>query len=105
MRRAITSQSASNRERHGFHICGVPVAESRRAGREREIEATGMDEDIKGNDAIEMPANASRRTFIKGIICSGATAFSAGYLFRASLGVPELFAQAAISERLLTLHV
>jgi aerobic-type carbon monoxide dehydrogenase small subunit (CoxS/CutS family) len=64
-----------------------------------------MDEDIKGNDAIEMPANASRRTFIKGIICSGATAFSAGYLFRASLGVPELFAQAAISERLLSLHV
>src|SRR5262245_37702428 len=64
-----------------------------------------MDEDIKGNDAIEMPANASRRTFIKGIICSGATAFSAGYLFRASLGVPELLAQAAISERLLTLHV
>src|SRR5215475_6629238 len=64
-----------------------------------------MDEDIKGNDAIEMPANASRRTFIKGIICSGASAFSAGYLFRASLGVPELFAQAAISERLLTLHV
>jgi len=63
-----------------------------------------MDEDIKGNDAIEMPANASRRTFIKGIICSGATAFSAGYLFRAS-GVPELFAQAAISERLLTLHI
>jgi aerobic-type carbon monoxide dehydrogenase small subunit (CoxS/CutS family) len=64
-----------------------------------------MDEDIKGNDAIEIPADASRRTFIKGIICSGATAFSAGYLFRASPGVPELLAQAAISERLLTLHV
>src|SRR5262245_14061795 len=64
-----------------------------------------MDEDIKGNDAIEIPADASRPTFIKGIICSGATAFSAGDLFRASLGVPELLPQAAISERLLTLHV
>src|SRR5262245_21029144 len=64
-----------------------------------------MDEDIKGNDAIEIAADASRRTFIKGIICSGATAISAGYLFRAPLGVPELLAQAAISERLLTLHV
>ena len=64
-----------------------------------------MAEDIKSNDAIETPADASRRAFLKGVIGSGAAAFSAGYLFRASLGVPGIFAQAGVSERLLTLNV
>jgi aerobic-type carbon monoxide dehydrogenase small subunit (CoxS/CutS family) len=64
-----------------------------------------MDEDIKRNDAADEAANVSRRAFIKGVIGSGAAAFSAGYLFPASLVVPGLLAQAGVSERLLTLNV
>jgi aerobic-type carbon monoxide dehydrogenase small subunit (CoxS/CutS family) len=64
-----------------------------------------MDNDITSHDATDTPSDVSRRTFIKGVIGSGAAAFSAGYLFRASLEGPELFAQAAVSERLLTLDV
>src|SRR4029453_12706274 len=64
-----------------------------------------MDEDLQGNDATETPADLSRRTFIKGVIGSGAAAFSAGYLFRSSTVVPGLLAQAGVSERLLTLNV
>ena len=65
-----------------------------------------MDDDLKSSDeAIETPADASRRTFIKGVIGSGAAAFSASYLFRTSPVVPGLLAQAGVSERLLTLNV
>src|SRR5262245_39934109 len=64
-----------------------------------------MDEEIEGKALTDTPADVSRRAFIKGVIGSGAAAFSAGYLFRASLGVPALFAQAAMSDRLLTLNV
>ena len=64
-----------------------------------------MDEDIKSNDATEAPDDASRRAFIKGVIGSGAAAFSAGYLFRTSPLVPGLLAQVGVSERLITLNV
>jgi len=64
-----------------------------------------MDEDINNKAPEEPPSDVSRRAFIKGVIGSGAVAFSAGYLFRASPGVPQLFAQAAVSDRLLTLDV
>jgi aerobic-type carbon monoxide dehydrogenase small subunit (CoxS/CutS family) len=64
-----------------------------------------MDEELEGKELTDTPADASRRAFLKGVIGSGAAAFSAGYLFRASPGVPELFAQGAVSERLLTLNV
>ncbi len=47
----------------------------------------------------------SRRTFIKGVIASGAAASAAGYLFRGP-GVPTAHAQAAGTvERLVTLNV
>src|SRR5262245_9560435 len=59
------------------------------------MERDAMDEDIK----------SSRRTFIKGVIASSAGAISIGYLFRASLATPELLAQPAVSERLITLNV
>jgi aerobic-type carbon monoxide dehydrogenase small subunit (CoxS/CutS family) len=64
-----------------------------------------MDEETDGQELTDTPADASRRAFLKGVIGSGAAAFSAGYLFRASQGAPELFAQGAVSERLLTLNV
>ena len=64
-----------------------------------------MDEEIKSNDATETHADVSRRAFIKGVIGSGAGAFSAAYLFRTSHLVPGLLAQADVSERLLTLDV
>jgi aerobic-type carbon monoxide dehydrogenase small subunit (CoxS/CutS family) len=64
-----------------------------------------MDEDIKTNDVPETPADHSRRTFIKGVIGSGAAAFSAGYLFRSSPLVSGLLAQAGVSDRLLTLNI
>jgi hypothetical protein len=64
-----------------------------------------MDQEIKSNDATDTHADVSRPAFIKGVIGSGAAAFSAGYLFRASLVVPELLAQAGVSERLITLNV
>src|SRR5262245_49540044 len=73
--------------------------------RDRGIEAAGMDEDIKSVELTEPPVDASRRAFIKGVIGSGAAAFSAGYLFRASPLVPELLAQAGVGERLITLNV
>src|SRR5262245_65134058 len=64
-----------------------------------------MDEDIKTHDVTETSADLSRRTFIKGVIGSGAAAFSAGYLFRTSTVVPGVLAQAGVGERLLTLNV
>src|SRR6476619_2463250 len=64
-----------------------------------------MDEDIKKDDVTGTSADVSRRTFIKGVIGSGAGAFSAAYLFRTSHVVPGLLAQAGVSERLLTLNV
>jgi aerobic-type carbon monoxide dehydrogenase small subunit (CoxS/CutS family) len=64
-----------------------------------------MDEGIKKNDVTETPADVSRRTFIKGVIGSGAGAFSAAYLFRSTHLVPELLAQGSVSVRLLTLNV
>src|SRR5262245_24498136 len=64
-----------------------------------------MDEDIKDNDLTGRPTDTSRRAFIKGVIGSGAAAFSAGYLFRASPFAPGLLAQAGLSERLITLDV
>jgi aerobic-type carbon monoxide dehydrogenase small subunit (CoxS/CutS family) len=68
------------------------------------IEAARMDEDIKGDDVTATPADVSRRAFIKGVIGSGAAAFSAGYLFRTSAVVPGLLAQAGVG-RLITLNV
>jgi aerobic-type carbon monoxide dehydrogenase small subunit (CoxS/CutS family) len=69
------------------------------------MEPAAMDEEIKSNDVTDTHADVSRRAFIKGVIGSGAAAFSAGYLFRASLVDPELLAQAGVSERLITLNV
>ena len=43
-----------------------------------------MEQEIKSNDATDTHADVSRRAFIKGVIGSGAAAFSAGYLFRRS---------------------
>src|SRR5262247_3948108 len=69
--------------------------------------ATGaaMDEEVEGKELTDTAEDASRRAFIKGVIGSGAAAFSTGYLFRASVGVPLLIAQAAGGERLLTLNI
>src|SRR5262245_41056785 len=64
-----------------------------------------MDEDIKNDAVPDSLADVSRRTFIKGVIGSGAAAFSAGYLFRGSPVAPGLLAQAGVSERLITLNV
>ena len=64
-----------------------------------------MDEDTRKNDVTETPDDVSRRTFIKGVIGSGATAFSAGYMFRTSPVVAGLLAQTGVSERLITLDV
>ena len=64
-----------------------------------------MDEDIEKEDATDAHADVSRRAFIKGVIGSGAGAFSVAYLFRATQVVPGLLAQAGVSERLLTLNV
>jgi aerobic-type carbon monoxide dehydrogenase small subunit (CoxS/CutS family) len=71
----------------------------------RAIEAAGMDEDVKSNDAPDTHGDVSRRAFIKGVIGSGAGAFSAAYLFRTTQVVPGLLAQAGVSERLLTLNI
>jgi len=55
--------------------------------------------------SFEHRSPPSRRTFIKGVIASGAAASAAGYLFRGP-GVPSAYAQAAGSvERLVTLNV
>jgi aerobic-type carbon monoxide dehydrogenase small subunit (CoxS/CutS family) len=64
-----------------------------------------MDEEIEGTELTETPVDVSRRAFIKGVIGSGAAAFSAGYLFRSSPFAPELSAQAGVSERLITLNI
>jgi aerobic-type carbon monoxide dehydrogenase small subunit (CoxS/CutS family) len=64
-----------------------------------------MDEDIKNKETEERPADASRRAFIKGVICSGAAACSVGYLFRTSPLATALLAQTGFSERLITLNV
>ena len=64
-----------------------------------------MDEDIKNEEWVERPADASRRAFIKGVIASGAVASSAAYLFRTSPFVTGLLAQANTGERLITLNV
>src|SRR6266850_1280023 len=71
----------------------------------RATQAAPMDEDIKNNDVTETPADVSRRAFIKGVIGSGAAAFSAGYLFRTSALQTGLLAQAGVSERLITLDI
>jgi len=49
--------------------------------------------------------SVSRRTFIKGVIAAGATASSAGYLFRGSGGLLAATAMQGTAERLLTLNV
>ena len=64
-----------------------------------------MDDDIQNDDLTETPADVSRRAFIKGVIGSGAAAFSAGYLFRASPFISELLAQTGVSGRLITLSI
>ena len=64
-----------------------------------------MDEDIKSNDATETPADVSRRTFIKGVIGSGAAPFPPPICSAPRTVVPGLLAQAGVSERLLTLNV
>jgi len=47
----------------------------------------------------------SRRTFIKGVIATGATASSAGYLFRPSSGLGAATVVQGTAERLMTLTV
>jgi hypothetical protein len=54
-----------------------------------------MDDEIEGKQLTDTPADASRRAFLKGVIGSGAAAFSAGYLFRASPGGPRCRASGA----------
>jgi aerobic-type carbon monoxide dehydrogenase small subunit (CoxS/CutS family) len=49
--------------------------------------------------------SVSRRTFIKGVIAAGATASSAGYLFRGSGGLLAATAMQGTAERLVTLNV
>ena len=61
-----------------------------------------MDE-VKVTDALEQ--FLSRRTFIKGVIAAGATASSAGYLFRSTGGLAAATAFQGTAERLLTLTV
>ena len=63
-----------------------------------------MDEDIERDDTTNTDTDVSRRAFIKGVIGSGAAAFSAGYLFRTS-SIAGSLAQAGVSERLITLDV
>src|SRR5262245_2858280 len=64
-----------------------------------------MDEDIKRDDVTELAADVSRRRFIKGVIGSGAAAFTAGYLFRASSFPTWWAAQAGVGERLISLNI
>ena len=52
----------------------------------------------------EMPKSVSRRTFIKGVIASGAAVASANYLFRASTFLGQAPA-AGVGERLIALNV
>jgi aerobic-type carbon monoxide dehydrogenase small subunit (CoxS/CutS family) len=61
-----------------------------------------MDE-VKVTEVPEQ--SVSRRTFIKGVIAAGATASSAGYLFRANGGLSAATAFQGTAERLLTLNV
>ena len=49
--------------------------------------------------------SVSRRTFIKGVIATGATASSMGYLFRTSGGLLAATAAQGTAERLITLNV
>ncbi|MGD8319904.1 MAG: (2Fe-2S)-binding protein [Gemmatimonadota bacterium] len=49
--------------------------------------------------------SVSRRTFIKGVIAAGATASSAGYLFRGPAGLFAATAAQGTAERLVTLNV
>ena len=64
-----------------------------------------MDEHIKSNETTNTHADVSRRACIKGVIGSGAAAFSTGHLFRSSLVDPGLLAQGGFGERLITLNV
>src|SRR5262245_38734289 len=64
-----------------------------------------MAEDEKRYELPEAATAVSRRAFIKGVIGSGAATFSAAYLFRTSSFVQELPAQAALSDRLITLTI
>ena len=64
-----------------------------------------MNEEIKSSGVKGTASAVSRRTLIKCVIGSGAAAFSAGYLFRTSLGVSAVLAQAGSGERLITLNV
>ncbi|MQA29758.1 MAG: 2Fe-2S iron-sulfur cluster binding domain-containing protein, partial [Luteitalea sp.] len=59
-------------------------------------------EDIKMAD--DTPKNASRRTFIKGVIAAGAAVSSAGYLFRTSALGQQPSAPGSV-ERLVTLNI
>jgi aerobic-type carbon monoxide dehydrogenase small subunit (CoxS/CutS family) len=52
-----------------------------------------------------LESSVSRRTFIKGVIAAGATASSAGYLFRSSGGLAAATAFQGTAERLVTLSV
>lgn len=61
-----------------------------------------MDE-VKVTEVLEDAV--SRRTFIKGVIAAGATASSAGYLFRSTGGLAAATAVQGTAERLLTLSV
>ena len=63
--------------------------------------------DPKLPDPDNLPGTVSRRTFIKGVIATGAAASSAAYLFRAGalLGQPSATGGPGTVERLVTLNV
>src|SRR5919112_305293 len=58
--------------------------------------------DVKTTD--DTPENASRRTFIKGVIAAGAAVSSAGYLFRTNALGQQTSAPGSV-ERLITLSI
>ena len=60
-----------------------------------------MDE---SNLTEDIPANVSRRNFIKGVVAAGATVSSAIYLFRTTMVSGQQSAAGAV-ERLITLNV
>jgi aerobic-type carbon monoxide dehydrogenase small subunit (CoxS/CutS family) len=81
-----------------FEANGVPIHFGTRTGAPSMSEGTGLEATEDGSRKL------SRRSFIKGVIASGAVVSSASYLFRSS----SLFGQAVragAGERLLTLNV
>src|ERR1700704_4296489 len=59
----------------------------------------------ESNLTEDIPANVSRRNFIKGVVAAGATVSSAAYLFRTATLAGQQASAAGAVERLLTLNV